>query len=1139
VAAEPIESFDQVLERVIELLRREGRISYRRLKRQFGLDDGFVDDLKAELIDAKHVAADEGERVLVWTIPNAGLLDRHVAPKHSPVEKQSDSNYTPRHLTEEVFKEAGALEGEHKQVTVLFCDMVGSTELAQQIDAETMHEVMDRVAQLADIVHRFGGTINQYRGDGFMALFGAPRALEDHAIRAAHSAIAIHETLARDRGLRTLLPDVELKLRIGLNTGPVVVGRIGTDLRRDYTADGETTHIADRVQSAALPGTTFVTAATRRLIEAFIVLEDVGAASVKGVKAPVAMFRVVRPKSRRSRFEALAERGLTPLIDRQEQLATLRHCLDRTHSGRGNAVAIVGDAGIGKSRIVHAFLRSIPAGTVTVAIGQCGDEMRDRPYVPIFECARMLFKVEQDDEPQEIRRKIQDGTLELGAQLDEAGALFVDALAPSAGDAHTRHLDGTAWRKRLIDAMLAYAEVLTKRRPLVFVVEDLHWIDPSSEYCLNALVQGIRQLPMLLVTTHRAGRYAVPWSGTDHYTQIGVDVLSAEEATDLMTAISVDRSPPLEMTTLIYQKTGGNPLFVEEVMRSWLERQSADGAGPQGADAEPLEIPDTVDDILRARVDELDASVKRMLQVAAAIGPQFSSRLLAQVFDDDGPDVTRLLEAAAQLGFVQPHRFYPEPEYTFKHAIVQDVVYETLLRPRRRELHGQIGEAMEQLHADRLEDHLPAIAYHFSRSANVEKAFAYSLRAGEHAERLHARAEATEHYEAALTAARAITDSAESKRSQIDAMVKLAGVATTTEHTARDAKNLDAAKTWAEELDDTRRAAQIAYRRGRLAYDRGDFVEALTLAESSLEWAEALNDESLEAPPLNLIGRVHWNHGDYGKAAQLLVRSTEQMRRLGNRGEEATAAGFAGWTLAFLGESESAVDFAERGLRVARELRNPFAEAAAHMYRGSVFDQRGDWPAAVKEYNEAQQLAVRAGDAFRQYLIDGQRGRALAMCGDVAGGARALEGALAFAARRKTTFVLPWMQSYLAEIRLVQGAVAAARELGDAALRLAEAAGDKHGRMSALRVLSQALARQEQPDFNGAEEHIRRAIRIELEMGVKPELGRTYLEYAVLCQRMGQRDRAEAYLSVATDIFEQQEMQSDLDRAMGVRETTV
>jgi class 3 adenylate cyclase/tetratricopeptide (TPR) repeat protein len=1049
-------------------------------------------------------------------------------PTGKPVAPES---YTPKHLAEKILTSRGAIEGERKQVTVLFADVADSSQLAQQVDPEVMHQVMDQVLRLmAEAVHRYEGTVNQYLGDGLMALFGAPVALEDHALRAVQAGLALQETirgynpqLQRDHG-------VQLRLRLGLNTGAVVVGRIGDDLRMDYTAAGNTTHLAARLQALAEPGTMLITEATHRLVEGYIRTEALGPVEVRGQHEPVTVYSVMA-RRRRTRLEVSAERGLTRIVGRQRELAVLHDCLARAKAGRGQVVGIVGEAGVGKSRLLHEFQTSLDASRVVWLVGHCVGYGQGTPYLPILEILRTNFQIEDGDNPLQMKEKLREGVHWLDPALE--GILpSLRALLTASGEEETlKRLSPKEKRQKTFEAIRALTVTASQRRPHVVVLEDLHWIDHSSEEYLAFLIESLAGLPLVLLTTHRPG-YAVRWADKAYYTQIALDGLTEQEAEAMAATLLGTHDLPADLLQVIQEKAGGNPLFIEEVTHSLLERgilvlrhDSLYWAG----DA-VVEFPVTVQDIMRARIDRLEEPVKRMVQMAAVIGREFGLRLLTQL-SDVAAKVELYLDMLKHQEFIHEKRVFPELEYIFKHAVIQEVAYQSLLTPRRQQLHGAIGRAIEELDADRVEEHAAILAYHYARSEQREKAVAHSLRAGDRATRLYAHAEATTHYMQALLLARALPASPEAQRAQIDAILKLAAVGATRQDMERDRKNLEQARALAAALGDDARLAQVLYWLGRLAYVRGEYPAALTCVEQSLAIADQLDDDALSAPPVNLMGRVYFLFSDYLKASRLLARSVEQMRRLGNTSEEATAAGFAGFAFGFMGEFESAFVHANHGLHLAREIQNPFAEAAAYFYRGLIHEQRGAWPESIKDCEEARRIGERVGDLFRIYVVKCTEGRVYTLSGDPARGRALLEEAAALAEQLGTNFWLAWRTSYLAACLLALGELEAVPPLCYEAIRVADVTGDQYPKTLAQRTLAEAWFALGSAAPESADELMLEAIRLQQSIGAKPELSRSYVTYARTLQARGERDKARMYLIQAIDMFRQMAMTWDLVHA--------
>jgi class 3 adenylate cyclase len=478
--------FVAVVDQVIALLRQRGRVAYRTLKRQFQLDDEAIEDLKIELIDSQRLATDEQGTVLVWTGETAALP----AAAAAPAPASAPLGYTPPYLAEKILISRSALEGERKQVTVLFADVVGFTTLAEQLDPEIVHDLINRCFEgITAEVHRFEGTINQYTGDGVMALFGAPIAHEDSPRRAVHAALgiqrairAVAQALQAERGL-------SLQMRIGINTGLVVVGKIGDDLRMDDTAVGDTTNLAARLQQLAQPGSVVISAATHQHVAGFFETRDLGEVPVKG-RAPVRAFEVLRPRGRLTRFDVAVERGLTPLVGREQELATLRERFREVKAGRGQVVGIAGEA-------------------VTWLEGHCISFGQASPFLPLIEQLRENFQIDEVDGEPEIIAKVEQGIRRMG-ELEAHIPAIRSLLSVDPGDPALAAMEGTARRRHLFAALRALALRGARLRPLVLVVEDLHWIDTSSEEFLAFLLDAVAGVPLLLLVTYRIG-YTPPF----------------------------------------------------------------------------------------------------------------------------------------------------------------------------------------------------------------------------------------------------------------------------------------------------------------------------------------------------------------------------------------------------------------------------------------------------------------------------------------------------------------------------------------------------------------------------------------------------------------------------------------------------
>ena len=619
-----------------------------------------------------------------------------VAPAPSPTVPLSGADfqarlasYTPKHLAEKILTSRSALEGERRQVTVLFTDVAGFTPLAEKLDPEDVHRIMDRCFEIITTeVHRFEGTINQYTGDGVMALFGAPIAHEDGPRRAVHAALGIQRALGDYGKELKVQGGPELQMRIGINTGLVVVGRIGDDLRMDYTAVGDTTNLAARMQQVARPGSVVVTEATHRAISSFFETLDLSEVSVKG-HAPARAWEVLRPRLRRSRFEESVERGLTPLVGRVHEVATLLERFGDVKAGRGQVVFISGDAGIGKSRLLLEFRRRMAetGESVTWLEGQCISFGQSIPFLPLLDQLRENFSIEEFDGEPEIIAKVEHVMRRMG-QLEAYIPYVRYLLSVDPGDPAVAGMDAPARRKGVLDAMRALALRGASIRPIVFVFEDLHWIDASTEEYLNALMGSVAGAPIMIVLTYRVG-YTPPFGSRSFYTTLALHTLSEAEALDMAGLVLGTDQFPVELKAALMDKAEGVPLFVEEVTKTLLDlgvlRRENGGLRMVKGMGE-VSVPETIHGIIMARLDRLGDDGKRTVQFASVIGRQFLQRLLERIAGLSGK-LEGLLQELKALEIFYEQGLLPEPAYIFKHAVIQDVAYnaETLLALGRPE----------------------------------------------------------------------------------------------------------------------------------------------------------------------------------------------------------------------------------------------------------------------------------------------------------------------------------------------------------------------------------------------------------------------------------------------------------------------
>ena len=725
-------TFEEILDQAIAMLQRRGRLTYGTLKRQFQLDDAALEDLKNELIEGQRLAVDERGNVLVWT-------GAEVAPPHPTAFPTSSQDraplaYTPSYLAEKILTSRSALEGERKQVTVLFADLKGSMELLADRDPEEARQLLDPVLQrMMEAVHRYEGTVNQVMGDGIMALFGAPLAHEDHAVRACYAALAMQDALRRYSEEVRRTHGVEVQIRVGLNSGEVVVRAIGNDLHMDYSAIGETTHLAARMEQLAPPGTIRLTAATLRLVEGFMRVNALGPVPVKGLTAPVEVFDLVGTSALRHRLQAAVARGLTRFVGRDTELAALGQALARAGAGHGQVVALVGEAGVGKSRLVYECIHSHQTQGWLVLESASVSYGKATPYFPVLDLLRRYAHVDERDDTRTMRAKVTGQLLTLDETLQDAIPPLLALLDALPDDSPFLRLDPPQRRQRTLAALKRVLLRESQVQPVLVVFEDLHWIDSETQALLDSLVESLPTARLLLLVNYRP-EYQHSWGGKTFYTQLRLDPLPPASAAEVLQALLGDDARLTPLTRLLIARTEGNPFFLEESVRTLVETGLLVGAPGAYRLAQPLDtfhVPATVQAVLAARIDRLPPEEKRLLQTAAVIGTEVPMPLLQAIAELPEAAFHHGLAHLQAAEFLYETRLFPEHAYTFKHALTHEVAYGGLLQERRRVLHARIVEVLEALAGDRVTEQVERLAHHALRGELWDKALAYCRQAGE------------------------------------------------------------------------------------------------------------------------------------------------------------------------------------------------------------------------------------------------------------------------------------------------------------------------------------------------------------------------------------------------------------------------
>jgi class 3 adenylate cyclase len=663
--------------------------------------------------------------------------------------------YTPRHLAERILKTRSAIEGERKLVTVLFCDVVDSSRIAESIGPEAMHDLMDRcIQQVCAAVHRFEGTVNQFLGDGVMALFGAPLALEDAPRRATRAALAIHETLAPLRSEVLERHGVAFEMRIGMHSGPVVVGRIGDDLRMDYTAVGDTTNLAKRLEECAPAGGVLVSPTTAQQIDGFFRLSDPVDVTAKGRSEPLQAYAVRNELGLRGRIDVEAERGLTPLVGRGRELDALMRAFASARDGRGQVVFVVGEAGIGKSRLLYEFHKQLDDTPHVWLDGHCASHLQGAAFHAIVDAVRRAFAIDDQDDDASALEKIAQQERDAGGTLEWTLPYMRSLLSLPSGDEAVEAMDAATRRSETFRALSTRIHRVAEHAPFILAIEDAHWMDPASEEFVAYLTDSVPTARVLVIITHRPG-YRHPFGDRSYHVRLAPEPLSASEMGQMAGGVLDVAGLPSDVASLIARKAEGNPLFLEELTRSLLEDGSLRRDGDRielARAAGELSIPDRIQDVLMARLDRLEDEPKRALQVASVIGREFAMRLLERIHDT-GKQIRGVVDDLRALELIYEKALHPELAFMFKHALTHDVAYESVLASRRKALHRVVGSAIEELYADRLAEHYEALAHHFSQGEAWEEAFRYHDLAARKAAAVWANHAAADHCRAALAIA--------------------------------------------------------------------------------------------------------------------------------------------------------------------------------------------------------------------------------------------------------------------------------------------------------------------------------------------------------------------------------------------------
>lgn len=1060
------------------------------------------------------------------------LIGTEVAPTFG-----SPEIYTPKHLAEKILTSRSALEGERKHVTVLFADLKGSMQLLADRDPEDARRLLDPVLErMMEAVHHYEGTVNQVMGDGIMALFGAPIGHEDHAVRACYAAVRMQRRLNLYADEIQRAGGTPVQIRIGLNSGEVVVRAIGSDLHMDYTAVGQTTHLAARMEQMAKPGSALITGATLKLAEGFVQVRSLGAIPVKGLETPTTVYELNDIVPARSRFRASTGRGLTRFVGREGELQQLALALERAAIGHGQTVAVVGEAGVGKSRLVWEFARSHRTQGWLVLEGGSVSYGKATPYLPVVELLKAYCRIQERGGQREIRERVAGKLLMLDRALEPLLTPLLALLDVPVDDGEWNALDPAQRRQRTLEAVKRLLLRESQVQPLLVIFEDLHWTDSETQALLESLVESLPTARIMLLVDYRP-EYQHGWGGKTYYLQLRIDPLPPESAGQLLGALLGQDHTLEPLKRVLVERTEGNPFFLEESVQSLVETEVLVGErGTYRMAKAPGQwhIPAIVQAILAARIDRLPSEEKRLLQAASVIGKDVPFPILRAVAEVSEASVRQGLARLQEAEFLYETSLFPDLEYTFKHALTHEVAYGSVLQERRRPLHARIVDAMEALYAERPSEQVERLAYHASRGELWDRAAGYLRQAGVKSATRSANREAVSYLEQALAALQRLPETRETLEQIIDLRCDLRNVHLSLGEHERILEHLHAAQSLAETLNDERRLGRILGYLSTHFFLAGEHDRALGSGERARAIARTLGDLPFQTEVNQRLAFVYHATGAYPRAIELMRWNIDALP--GDLALQATTGPnltavlsryFLVRCLCEQGEFAEALGHSKEGIELGESVTRRDSLAIATIGMGVTYSYKGDLNRAIPHLERAlgicrtasllQFIPWAASPLGLTYALSSQRADALSL----------LEEAVTYRNCGYESFAT----AALAEGYLLAGRTPDALSLAERALALSRERGERGQEAWSLRLLGEIHAHTHSSDIEKARRAYEEARDLAGALGMRPLIAHCHFGLGRLYASTGRLELAREHLMAAMTMYREMDMGAWLERA--------
>jgi len=1063
--------------------------------------------------------------------------------------------YLPKGVTEKILAQRDRIEGERKQVTVMFCDMEGFTPLSEKLGPEQAYSIMDQVYEiLIHKVHDYEGTVNEMTGDGIVALFGAPIALEDAPQRAIRSSLAIHREMARfsDRVKQERKGILPLRMRVGIHTGPVVVGTLGNDLRVEFKAVGDTVNLASRMEELAEPGTVYVSDETFRLTEGLFRFEALGEREVKGKEEPVNVYRAIAPSTRRTRFDVSAERGLTPFVGRERELELLLDGLGRSRAGGGQAFSIVAEAGVGKSRFLYEFRKAVANEDVTFLEGRCLSYSRGVAYHPVIDILKANFDIREGDGDFEIREKVQKGLKVLGA--DEASTLpyLLELLAVKDSGIDKIPMGPEERKDRVIEALKRIYLKGSEIRPLITAYEDLHWIDKSSEESLKDLLDSISGARVLCIFTYRP-EFVHTWGAKSYHSQVTLNRLSNRESLVMVSHLLGTENLDKNLEELILKKTEGVPFFIEEFTRSLKELkiiERKDNRYHLAKDIQDVMIPSTIQDVIMARVDTLPEGAKGVLQTGSVIGREFSYELIKRVTGISEMELLSHLSALKDSELMYERGIFPQSLYIFKHAMTQEVVFETLLLQRRKVIHGLVGEAIEELYTDRIKEQYELLAHHYGLADDWEKAVHFGRLAGEKAHRLSQFQQAVTLYEQTAEWLLKLPENKTRQESLVDIRLEICWNNIGLGQFEKAEEVGLQAETTAKVLGDRARLGITYLGIGTAYVFRGDFKKTEHYSLQAIQHLEGTGEEGSLAIANLLLGACYVGQGLWRKSEPHISKAVRAFEKLGQKTEYVMgwkALGYTigcaelGYNLGVVGRIAEAKELFEKGYSPELEqVSNLTTKMAYCSWQGLFISLTGeDHFGAAARMDQLVELAERSDSPFMILVFSLAKANVLLGMEDFGSALSTSQKALkAIEGKPIRTGHVVNLYYDLVLAELGSGDQESAKQHYEEGRPLAELAphwwGPRFDFLQGLLLMAEAS-----PDYTRAEECFQKSIQGDEEVGAVVPAAQTRFYLARMLAQKGEVERSRSLLSEIRDQFHDWDIsvwQQKCEQALGALE---